>query len=259
MMDRKIFQEKLGQIVALASEKQNNLTQEDVLSMFGENQLNTQQMQSLYEYLRLQGICIDGINLQQMELPKQDQAEDEPAACPVTGTALEAEDEAYYAEYKAFVADLPVADKVRRESLLQAYAGGNMRIQEELTQSYQSVILELARAMYQKSVFLADLIQEGNMSLLLMDPWDIPQEDADAWVQEMIVLGMKEWIALQAEQKLQDEYMVEKVKKLEAAIRELSDDDNQKFSVEELSSYLDMDEDEIRDILSLAGEAPEGE
>ena len=53
--------------------------------------------------------------------------------------------------------------------------------------------------------------------------------------------------------------MVEKVRKLEAAIREISDDDNQKFSIEELSAYLDMDEDEIRAVLNLTGEGSEDE
>ena len=48
--------------------------------------------------------------------------------------------------------------------------------------------------------------------------------------------------------------MVEKVRKLEAAIRELSDDEEQKFSVEELAAYLDMDEEEIRAVLRLTSE-----
>ena len=49
------------------------------------------------------------------------------------------------------------------------------------------------------------------------------------------------------------------MRKLEAAIREISDDDNQKFSIEELSAYLDMDEDEIRAVLNLTGEGSEDE
>ena len=65
---------------------------------------------------------------------------------------------------------------------------------------------------------------------------------------------MNQWLEEQTEQKIHDNYMVEKVRKLEAAIREISDDDNQKFSIEELSAYLDMDEDEIRAVLNLTGE-----
>lgn len=265
MMDMKEFQAKLGQIVAKAGAQNKNLTQEDILAIFGENQLNAQQLQSLYEYLRLQGIRIEGVDLQRVDLGEQVAAINdakEQAANAQAETELvpmEMEDETYYKEYKGFVASLPSASPKDREKLLQKYAKGNLGVQEQLTQSYQAVILELARTVYQKGIFLADLIQEGNMSLLMVSPWDIPDQEADLWMQEQIVVGMREWIAMQAEQKLQDEYMVEKVKKLESAIRDLSDDDNQKFSVEELSAFLDMDEEEIRDILSLAGENPEGE
>ena len=47
------------------------------------------------------------------------------------------------------------------------------------------------------------------------------------------------------------------MEKLEAAVRELTedeDDENSKFSVEELAIILDMDEEEIRDVLRLTGD-----
>ena len=265
MMDMKEFQVKLGQIVAKATLQDKNLTHEDILATFGENQLNTQQLQSLYEYLRMQGIRIEGVDLQKVDLGEQvaavNDAKEQAASTPAENelVPMEPEDEAYYKEYKEFVSNIPSTSQKDREKLLQKFAKGNLGLQEQLTQSYQAVILELARTVYQKGIFLADLIQEGNMSLLMVNPWEIPDKDADMWMQELIVVGMREWIAMQNEQKLQDEYMVEKVKKLESAIRDLSDDDNQKFSVEELSAFLDIDEEEIRDILSLAGEGPEGE
>ncbi len=271
MMEMKEFQAKLGQIVAKALAQQKNLTNEDILSIFGENQLNTQQLQSLYEYLRMQGIRIQGVDLQQMEIGEKvasmenagknagAQEKDDEKAEESVLVPLEYEDEAYYNEYKSYVAELAVASKAERERLLQNYAKGQTHLQEKLVQSYQAVILELARTVYQKGVFLADLVQEGNMSLLMMEPSEIPAKDADMWLQRLVVVGMREWIALQAEQKMQDDYMVERVRKLESAIKELSDDDNQKFSVEELSAFLDMDEDEIRDILNLAGEGLDGE
>ena len=50
---------------------------------------------------------------------------------------------------------------------------------------------------------------------------------------------------------------MEKVEKLEAAVRELTEDEDEessKFSVEELAIILDMDEEEIRDVLRLTGD-----
>ena len=44
------------------------------------------------------------------------------------------------------------------------------------------------------------------------------------------------------------------MEKLEAAVRELTEDESSKFSVEELAIILDMDEEEIRDVLRLTGD-----
>lgn len=80
------------------------------------------------------------------------------------------------------------------------------------------------------------------------------EQGREEWLTGRIRQGILDWLEEQQEQKLGDDSLVEQVRKLEAAIRELSDDTEQKFSVEELSAYLDMDEDEIRSVLSLAGE-----
>ena len=56
---------------------------------------------------------------------------------------------------------------------------------------------------------------------------------------------------------IEDDYLVAKVEKLEAAVRELTEDEedeSSKFSVEELAIILDMDEEEIRDVLRLTGD-----
>ena len=74
------------------------------------------------------------------------------------------------------------------------------------------------------------------MSLLLALAEEMPEEGKADWMEERLLAGMESWVKEQTEQKYRDESMVEKVRKLEAAIRELSDDEEQKFSVEELAA-----------------------
>lgn len=54
MMDMREFQEKLEQLMELAAKQEQNLNNEQILEIFGLNQLSPQQLQSLYEYLRIQ-------------------------------------------------------------------------------------------------------------------------------------------------------------------------------------------------------------
>ena len=48
MMDMREFQEKLEQLMELAAKQEKNLNNEQILEIFGLNQLSPQQLQSLY-------------------------------------------------------------------------------------------------------------------------------------------------------------------------------------------------------------------
>ena len=99
MMDMREFQEKLEQLMELAAKQEQNLNNEQILEIFGLNQLSPQQLQSLYEYLRIQGIRIQGADLAPMDIGKalDPQEEQEEEKKPVI---LEAEDEQCLKEYE---------------------------------------------------------------------------------------------------------------------------------------------------------------
>lgn len=60
----------------------------------------------------------------------------------------------------------------------------------------------------------------------------------------------------QTQRKFADDSLVARVEKLESAVRELNDDEDDKnaFSIDELAIILDMKVDEIRDVLRLTGD-----
>lgn len=260
MMEMKEFQQKLVELLVKAENQDKNLKNEEILEIFGMNQLSADQLQSLYEYLRIQGIRIEGMELQKMDISadlEQEKDEKEEEERETQLVPLESEEEECLRDYRAYL-EMTVEEKEgERGQLLIAYAGGDADARERLAQLYLPYLLDTARKMYRKGIYIGDLIQEGNMSLLTASVEEMPERQADQWMKEQIRKGMEIWLEEQREQKLRDDSMVEKVKKLEAAIRELSDDEDQKFTIEELSAYLDMDEEEIRAVLSLTGEGKE--
>ena len=258
MMDMREFQEKLEQLMELAAKQEKNLNNEQILEVFGLNQLSPQQLQSLYEYLRIQGIRIQGADLAPVDIGKalDPQGEQEEEKKPVI---LEAEDEQCLKEYEEMLRQFPTEKEGERHGLLMQAMTDPAGVQERLAQLYLKEILQYARALWRQGIYIEDLIQEGNMSLLLALGEEIPEDNAVNWMEKRLLAGMEAWVKEQTEQKYQDESMVEQVRKLEAAIRELSDDEEQKFSVEELAAYLDMDEEEIRAVLSLTSEGHEEE
>ena len=111
--------------------------------------------------------------------------------------------------------------KGEREALLLQAVTDVAGVQERLAQLYLKEILQYARKLWRQGIYIGDLIQEGNMSLLLALAEEMPEEGKADWMEERLLAGMESWVKEQTEQKYRDESMVEKVRKLEAAIREL--------------------------------------
>ena len=271
MMDIKIFQEKLEQILAQAREQDKTLSGQDIREVFGE-ELSASQMQSLLEYLRLQGIRLDVTRSlagdgrmfeaaaektasgQGQGAAGQQESCGEKADAPATDP-LSSEEEEYLRDYEASLAGIPAETERERESLWVRYDSGDGTASARLTELYLPETVKIARELHREEYFIGDLIQEGNMCLIAALEQGRPENmPGHQWLTDVIRQGIGRWIAEQREQKYQDESLVEQVRKLEAAIRELSDDEQRDYSVAELSAFLDMDEEEIRSVLSLTGD-----
>lgn len=271
MMDIKIFQEKLEQILAQAREQDKTLSGQDIREVFGE-ELSASQMQSLLEYLRLQGIRLDVTQSlagdgrmfeaaaektaggQGQGAAGQQESCGEKADAPVADP-LSSEEEEYLRDYEASLAGIPAETESERESLWVRYDSGDGTASARLTELYLPETVKIARELHREEYFIGDLIQEGNMCLIAALEQGRPENmPGHQWLTDVIRQGIGRWIAEQREQKYQDESLVEQVRKLEAAIRELSDDEQRDYSVAELSAFLDMDEEEIRSVLSLTGD-----
>ena len=108
-----------------------------------------------------------------------------------------------------------------------------------------------------EEIFIADLIQEANISLLMALGEEEAARKDENWLLGRIRAGIRNAIEEQTQRKFEDDYLVAKVEKLESAVRELTegdDDESAKFSIEELAIILDMDVEEIRDVLRLTGD-----
>ena len=81
------------------------------------------------------------------------------------------------------------------------------------------------------------------------------QEDLGSRITEEIRNAVRSFVEEQTRQKKEDDILVERVRTLEAKVKELTEDDKDiKYSVEELALFLDMDVEDIRSVLRLTGE-----
>ena len=250
-MDINKFQEKLAEICKLGEENGKALKPEQIKECFGDMDLDKSQLIKILQYLKIQGISIEGAeDLQKPADPETPETEETQKKVPLT-----AEEEEYLREY---LENLEEQKKVLRstEELFGLLNQGDALVAAELSQKYLPRAAQMAAELNCEEIFLADLIQEANVSLLMALDEENDHKD-EKWLLGRIRAGILRAIEEQTQKKFEDDYLVAKVEKLEAAVRELTEDDEDeksKFSVEELAIILDMDVEEIRDVLRLTGD-----
>ena len=128
-----------------------------------------------------------------------------------------------------------------------------------LTELYLQDVVEIAKELHHPEIFLGDLVQEGNVGLILgIDLIDCAEKAHEMIVQE-IRQSIQMLIEEQTELKSRDKKMVEKVNLLDESIQTLTEELGRKVTIEELAVYMGMSEEEVEDILRLAGEDAEEE
>lgn len=242
-MDVQEFQNKLKEIQKVAKDQGDSLTAAQIRDTFGGSDLNKDQLMGVLRYLSTRGISIEGV------------AAGEPAeAKEKKKVPLTPEEETYLKEYTEALPE--AGDEEVRDAMFQRLSEGDPDAVQALAAWYLRVAADMAVEMNSEDIFLGDLIQEANVSLMQALGGAGEELRDEAWLLEELRKGIQAVLDEQSQQKFADDSLVAKVEKLENAVRDLSDDEDGKceFSVAELAVILDMDVEEIRNTLRLTGD-----
>ena len=119
---------------------------------------------------------------------------------------------------------------------------------------YLPKVIEEAIEMHHPDIFIGDMIQEGSISLMLALNATGEGKEDEAKIMEEVRAGIQTLIESQTETKRQDKKMVERVSELEETIQNMKEEFGREVSAEEVAERLGVTEEELGDILKLAGE-----
>ena len=239
------FQQKLVQLSKFAADNDKKLTVEQIQSCFNDSGLDSSQMLKVIQYLKKTGIEIEGVSIPSTET--------EVTETPSESTTPLTLEEQQYLDLYMNSLEKSTEDPA---ALWTAFKNGDFSAQTRLIQFYMPFAAQRSAELNCEEIPLQDLIQEANVSLLMAFEEELPaSSDPDTWIKGRITAGIRLAIEEQTQRKSGDDILVSKVQKLEAAVKDLTDDDEEtKFSVDELAIFLDMNVDEIRDVLRLTGD-----
>ena len=217
------FQKKLEALLDKCKENGNVISKEEVEADFKEDKLGEMQMNLMMDYLLSQKIIVTGY--------KKSEPMENVAKEPV----LTEEEQQYLERYEEELRLMPQTDPLAK---------------------ILPQILEIAKELHQPEIFLGDLVQEGSMGLMIGLSQKIEAEEA---LIQMARENMQSLLEIQSEVKIQDQKMADKVNDLDEKIKEVTEQMGRTVSIEELSQLLEITEEEIEDIVRLAGEDLEEE
>ena len=237
------FQNKLKEIQTIAKANGNSLTAIQIRDTFAGMELDKTQLLGVLKYLTSQGIQIEGMEDSATEETKEPERKKIP---------LTPEEETYLRNYLEELPELSI-------DIAQAFAAlanGDQDALQSLTSYYMKTAADMAVEMNIEEMQLADLIQEANLCLIQALGTAGDECRDEKWLLSEMRKGIQLVLEEQTQRKFEDDSLVARVEKLESAVRELNDGEDEKnaFTIDELAIILDMKVDEIRDILRLTGD-----
>lgn len=238
MENKIIFREMLTEIKKAADAAGNIITKDEVRSLLSGLPLEEEHFEMVYEYLESQKIRVAG---------SKEEAEESAGEGQERSLSL----------YLEELEELSVEAGENEQELLHQAMLGDESARCALIESYLPLICEMAGEYSGTEIPAEDLIQEGNLGLLMavnkLSKFDNPAAGR-AHLINSINQAMEQAIERSSENKKMDDGIVSRVNHLKEAADNLERDLGHKVSAEELSAYLEMPLEEIRDVLRISGD-----
>ena len=242
MKDKAEFLKNLNDLVTIVREKENQITVDEVKTYFSGMDLNEEQIELVFDYLLAQKVVVKGYIKMDMPVPEE------------TQLILTEDEEAYLKEYQEDLKAFKVVVEQERELLFEKMINGDALAKNRIVEIYLQDVIEIAKEMYHPEIFLGDLIQEGNVGLILGTELVTDEKTAHQTITGQIRQSIQMLIEEHTELSNRDKKMIEKVAMLDESIKTLTEELGRKVTIDELAVYMGMTEDEIEDILKLTGE-----
>ena len=171
MLDRNAFMETLRAVAEVTRTAQNGLSKEEILKYFEGMELSEEHVEMIYQYLQLPPEVQTG--------EPETEEEEEPVI-------VEEESLEQNVYFQMYLDDLAQIDEMSEDEMQEAYKkllAGEASVVGEICESWLGSIAQMAIPYAEQGAILEDVIQEGNMGLLLklselVGAGDVPGLDA---------------------------------------------------------------------------------
>lgn len=259
MNDKIIFREMLSEIRELAEAKGNLLTLDEINLFFKEVSLGEEQLELVYSYLEANRITIEGHSKNE-SIKLFEQKEEELKVSESKEEMIEDKDsvsleDKYLSMYLEELEELSKDDEKEKLELLKGLLGSDPMAKSKIIELYLPNVVEIAKQYVNKGVALSDLIQEGNIGLMLSLEEIDKSADIDSMeltIRQGIIASLEDAIEEASYTNSFNHQIISKVNFLNEGVRNLEEEMGRTVSIEELAKYLEMSKEEVEDIIRVS-------
>ena len=264
MVDKITFMETLHSVQEIVKASPKPLTKEEIGSYFQDMELSKEQQEMVYQFL--------------LTPPKETaQTEGKQGFQAGSKSQEKAKDKAknpHFQMYLREIAAVPSLTEDQQNILYQRLLAGEESVTEEISGQWLKKIIHIAKEYATANVFLEDLVQEGNISLLLAmkqltgkgaeyglegaGKLDTAQQKRlENHLEELIREGMQQYRQDLEGEANSENTILAKVSLVYEARKALAKENGTDPTVQELCAYTRIPPEEIADILALHEKARE--
>ena len=256
------FLDRLKDLVALGKKKKSILDVQEINDFFSDMELNTDQMEKVFDYLeannidvlRISGDAADDIEVEIDDIIAEEEdvdVENIDLSVP-EGVSIEDPVRMYLKE----IGKVPLLSAEREIELAKRMEEGDEEARKELAEANLRLVVSIAKRYVGRGMLFLDLIQEGNLGLIkAVEKFDYHKgykfsTYATWWIRQAITRA----IADQARTIRIPVHMVETINKLIRVSRQLLQELGREPLPEEIAKELDMPVERVREILKISQE-----
>lgn len=242
MGNQEKFVEMMKDIVALAKMNKREVTKEFLKEFLKDLNLTEEQMGYVYDYMTQENIKVIGHDGKRHE---QTMEED---------FSVEVEESEHLSLYMEELKRTGSKNEVD-VSMYEKAMAGDAQAKAFIVEQKLARVIEIAECFKNQGMAQSDLIQEGNIGLLLaVEMLEGINGSADDFLDEEIEKSMLQALDLYKEEKKDNLGLMKKAENLKEEMEKLEEDFGDKMTSDDVASFTGLDLDEIQDILRMTGE-----
>lgn len=273
MLDKASFMEALHEVMEIAKTSDKVMSREELKEYFKDMELTPEQEELVYQYMQKGQQGEDAVIREESlkEADDKDAVKEEQDVSPVVQELRQSEERQKAAEkaflnapyVKMYLKDIRSIKRLKQEELLPYYErllAGEDEAAEVVLHNYLRRVVDIAKRYVLLKVNMEDVVQEGNMGLLLAVKrlkGKGEQKHIKRYIENEIRQSMEDYINQTMEDVNWEQMVLGRARLLQDAKEALAKELLHVPSIEELSQYTHMPEDEIADIFSLIKEKKE--